>query len=347
MLLVDKESKKLHRLQPKKLAEAGFLEREHLQQMIRTSPEDFFAEIGETLLLIGEEVEPTDFVADRIDLLAIDPEGSAVVIELKRGTDKLQLLQALGYAGMISKWPAEKFFNLYARTPKSDHDPREELEQFLESEDIDVINQSQRIILFAEDFEYEVLVTAEWLTERYEVDIRCYRLALATEAEQTFLTCTCIYPPPEITEHAIRRKQGGSNALPPWPDWPTALSETDNPAVIEFFKTELAANRENNLRMRRIQWRFNGRRRFRVLARRKYAVVKQFGRFQEDRKFWTDAMGSDIKLRELDHGDNLRFLLQNKEQFHKLQEAFLKLQNAAFSNGSSGTVEADDVEAEE
>lgn len=49
------------------------------QKMIRCSPEAFFTEMGETLLLAGEEVRPADFLADRIDLLAIDQNGGADV----------------------------------------------------------------------------------------------------------------------------------------------------------------------------------------------------------------------------------------------------------------------------
>ena len=72
--------------------------------MIKANPDAFFTEMGESLLLIGDEVRPTDFVEDRIDLLAVDQQGALVVVELKRGSNKLQLLQALSYAGMISKW---------------------------------------------------------------------------------------------------------------------------------------------------------------------------------------------------------------------------------------------------
>jgi hypothetical protein len=49
---------------------------------------------------------------------------------------------------------------------------------------LDAINRSQRIILLAEAFDFEVLVTAEWLTDRYDMDIRCYRLAL--ESRKSF-----------------------------------------------------------------------------------------------------------------------------------------------------------------
>jgi hypothetical protein len=56
-------------------------------------------------------------------------------------------------------------------------------------------------------------------------------------------------------------------------------------------------------------------------------------------------MGTDIKLREPDHGENLRFLLQTKEQFQKLPEAIENLKNTPFVQTSIG--QGDDVEADE
>jgi hypothetical protein len=41
-----------------------------------------------------------------------------VVIELKRGNNKLQLLQAISYAGMISQWSAEEFLGLLSTDQK-------------------------------------------------------------------------------------------------------------------------------------------------------------------------------------------------------------------------------------
>jgi hypothetical protein len=86
------------------MAEAGILERKDLQRWIKNGAEAFFEEINEDeLIFIGEEVEPSDFVRDRIDLLAMDGEGNLVVFELKRHSHKLQLLQAIAYAGMLAK----------------------------------------------------------------------------------------------------------------------------------------------------------------------------------------------------------------------------------------------------
>ena len=100
MLRIDKKGKRLVGVQKSSLSAADQWERE-LEDMIWASPQVFCDELGQKLWMIGREVRPSDAVPDRMDLLAIDEEGSGVVIELKRGSNKLQLLQAISYAGML------------------------------------------------------------------------------------------------------------------------------------------------------------------------------------------------------------------------------------------------------
>jgi RecB family endonuclease NucS len=111
MLRIDKSNKMLFALERKTLRESGYWERRDVQEMICHAPSAFCEELGpqERFHLIGSEIRPTDFVENRIDLLAVDPDGGAVIIELKRDSDKLQLLQALSYAGMVDKWEPKRF----------------------------------------------------------------------------------------------------------------------------------------------------------------------------------------------------------------------------------------------
>ena len=321
MLRVDRNGKKFVRLSKPAMSEVQLTERYDLQHMIRNSPDAFFQEMGETLLLIGEEVRPTDFVEDRIDLLAVDQQGSLVVIELKRGSNKLQLLQALSYASMISKWEQGDILAQRQQLgEQSEEDTEEEIEQFL-LQDASSLNDSQRVILVAEDFDYEVLITAEWLSETYDVDIRCFRLAISADNDTDFLACTCIYPPPEITMHAVKRGRKGRKSLSKWSNWDDALKAVANDAIVDFYRSELDKGRENHLSKRVLYYRFDGRRRFFLAARRKAVYVWQYRRFKDDETYWKETLGDHIDLKPIKEGNALRFFLSRPQDFKQFLEA--------------------------
>ena len=346
MLRIDRNEKKLIRLEARTLPDQGITEAYDLQKMIRNSPDAFFREMGEKLLLVGEEVRPATFVDDRIDLLAVDQQGSLVVIELKRGSHKLQLLQALAYAGMVSQWEHEQ---IVAQRQKfvslAEEEAEEEIEQFL-LEDVANLNDTQRIILIAEDFEYEVLVTAEWLTEMYGLDVRCHRIALSVQDDMEFLSCTCIYPPPEITEHARQRGRAAGTKKVKWADWEEALSQINNEALVKFLRSELSAGRENYLRNRTLYYRFDGRRRFLLATRKGSAYVRQYRRFPDDEDYWKSKIGPHVDTEPVKDEKCLRFHLSKREDF----EAFLDainghLRTVKFFEDEAGDEEENDDDA--
>jgi hypothetical protein len=88
LLKVDRENRTFGRLDAPTLADARILERADLQECIYNSSSEFFAEIGERVFVLGKEVIPSQTVPDRIDLLGIDAEGTTVIVELKRGSNK-------------------------------------------------------------------------------------------------------------------------------------------------------------------------------------------------------------------------------------------------------------------
>lgn len=319
MLAIDRNGKRMTRLERRSLPEAGLLERSDIQRMIQHDDVAFFEELGESLLLVGEELRPASVVDDRIDLLAIDRNGCVVIIELKRGSHKLQLLQSLSYAAMISKWEPRRIIEARAQLlEQSLEETEEEIEEFLDV-DIASLNDVQRIVLLAENYDYAVLIASEWLSETYEVDIRCYRLELAADDDREYLSIARIFPAPEISEHATQRGRGLKQQPLQWTDWETALSAIKNTAVKEFFEQELAAGRDNYLRKRHLRYEVGGRRRLWMAARGEHAYVWQTGRFKGDLAFWKKHVGDQIDAEPVKRGLCVRFYLRSKADFERFR----------------------------
>jgi hypothetical protein len=164
-------------------------------------------------------------------------------------------------------------------------------------------------------------MTAKWLTERYGVDIRCHRLSLSVDQDVEYLSCTCIYPPPEVTQHAVRRGRRRPATETRWPDWETALAASDNDAVVEFFRRELPTAEDQYLPDRAIIYRFRGRRRIWLHARRQYAYVWQMARFEGDEQFWTERLGEGGQVKVVQDGQALRFHLASASDFQSFKRA--------------------------
>ena len=313
MLKIDRQNKFLSRLPTHRLKDLGLLERQDLQAMIRQSPEEFFKEIGETLLLIGEEVVPSDAVGNRIDLLGIDKNGASVIIEIKRDSHKLHLLQGLTYAAMISRWDRTQFDYEFSKLNDSELiEANEKIEEFING--FIPINQSQRIILLAEDFDYEVLVTAEWLTEKYGINVRCYRLSLAKDQEAEYVSIVCVYPPSGITDHSIQRGRSQEVRASSWDNWDVAIEAIRNESLRNFMKCH-RNDGNSNLGKRSVRFRIGNQNRFSVSAKPEHAYVWQNSRFPDDVKFWTKNLGDTADVRPVESQRALSFKLKTEEQF--------------------------------
>jgi len=305
MLKIDRDRQSFSQLESCSLTDAAITERYDLQAFIANSPEEFFREIGQDLFLLGTEVVASNNVQDRIDLLAVDREGTAVIVELKRSSHKLQLLQAISYAGMISHWSASDFLALI------DSEQQEALADFLEV-DQDDINRQQRIILVAEAYDYSLLVSAEWLCDMYGVDILCCRVNLArdeaTGAE--YVVCSNVYPAPELTSVALPRGRKRTATASEWSDWDSALEGVSNPALVAFFREQLAAGCEHYLPKRILRFRNGGKRRWSIAARRLNGYVWQDGRFAGDVEFWRSGVSRPEDVKPVENERCLRFFVE-------------------------------------
>src|SRR5438034_9345886 len=96
--------------QPKPLAESTLAKDQLLEEMIVAAPRL----LSDEWMLIGRQ-EDTGF-GGRIDLLAIAPDGSLVLIELKRNrTPREVVAQALDYASWVANLRSEEIADIYAR----------------------------------------------------------------------------------------------------------------------------------------------------------------------------------------------------------------------------------------
>jgi hypothetical protein len=344
MLKIERDKQAFVTLPVMSLVDAPLLELD-LEEYISNSPEVFFAEIGQKLFLIGREVTPSDTVQDRIDLLALDAEGRAVVIELKRGNNKLHLLQAISYAGMVAHWEPDDFLQLL------DEQRKEALEEFLEVE-IGDINREQRIILIAEEYDYSVLVSAEWLSEKFGVNIMCCRIAFAKDipTKSEYLVCNIVFPAPELAGQAKHRGAGPRRQGPArWTNWQEALSNVDNPAVVAYFNKQIEEKRNSNLAARALYFRQppnEGKGYWLMYAHKKNAYVSQRRRFDGDIAFWQAGLSQPNGVRAVMDEMSLRFHLSSEKDFAFFDEARTeKLKAAQWSDGVAA--EVDDVDDKE
>src|SRR3954451_4759837 len=136
------------RLEPATFSALGALELQDIERWIRERP----LIVGEELKVITHQFAKFEGSKDRLDVLALDRAGRLVVIEVKRDTSgSYQDLQALRYAAFVSTFQAEQLADAHAayiqKTEQRAVDPedaRRELEAFIESADLDVVDEDEQ-----------------------------------------------------------------------------------------------------------------------------------------------------------------------------------------------------------
>ena len=208
MLRFNKKDSSFSSAEKSSLKENKILQRYDLQKAIVTSWEEFKNEIGlPSAFLIGQEITPDNSTQNSLDLLAYDAEDSSlIVIELKREKNKLQLLQAISYAAMVSKWDKETIIQHINHQKVADY---EELLGIVNSNEL---NTEIKIVLIAESFDPEVIVTADWLTA-FSLNIYAYAIEMHRLSDEKFLTIDQRYPLKELSDVYESRKISRSSKM--------------------------------------------------------------------------------------------------------------------------------------
>lgn len=199
--MMEFNNKKLIKLVDSNLKDKEILERYDLQEAIINSWNEFIQEINMPQLnLIGSEVCPHHSVQNSIDILAYDSiDNVPVVIELKRDKNKFQLLQSISYASMVATWSKENYVNIAKSQRVSDIEDLEDELEGIESE------PKVKIILIAEKFDPEVMISTDWLYSNFNVDINTFSLSVFSKDNQTFFNFVQTYPLPELKDAYVMR----------------------------------------------------------------------------------------------------------------------------------------------
>jgi hypothetical protein len=190
------------------LAEAGLLERQHLQQWVIDHPELIGAGVKVVTFEYGTWIAPGRVAAaDRLDVLGLDRTGRLVVVELKRDrAPDTVTMQAINYAAMVSRFSLDTLADVHAAHLGGSTTAEEALVQLMEWAEgaSDETLSPPRIVLMASDFGPTVTNTALFLYEA-GIDIRLVRYQLyQTAASEKVLSVAQLLPVPDAEDFMVR-----------------------------------------------------------------------------------------------------------------------------------------------
>ncbi len=188
-------------IQNTKFSEQQLLERD-METWIESKPEI----LGEPLMFIGRQVTVPG-INDKLDLLALDPTGDTVIIEIKRGklNDPVDM-QAIRYASYVSRWPKRKLEEL-AESYLSQHGGEDngatfeeaftEFASDIDTEGVPSLNGRQRIIIVGQKISMRLGSVALWLREQ-GIDIKIIEITPFKDpsSDNLILSPQVIIPPP-------------------------------------------------------------------------------------------------------------------------------------------------------
>lgn len=207
MFKVDPTGNRLVRMEKRRFAELKLGERSHLQEWIAGMPQA----LGEELLIIQKEFDGFAGTRERLDLLALDKEGTLVVIENKlddSGRDVVwQGLKYVAYCSSLTKAQIVEIYQKYLDRWSPGAQAVPNLCAFLDIEELDemVLNEGneQRLLLIAANFRKEVTGTVLWLLG-HGVRAQCLQAVPYSSGEDVFIDLRQIIPPPETGDFIIR-----------------------------------------------------------------------------------------------------------------------------------------------
>jgi hypothetical protein len=193
--------------QPEPLPESSLASEQFLEDMIVAEPRL----LSDDWMLIGRQ-EDTG-LGGRIDLLAIAPDGSLVLIELKRDrTPREVVAQAPEYAGWVKSLGAEDIAAIFARFKPGRSLSQDFRDRFGQDLDEDTLNQTHQIIIVAASLDDSTERIVTYLSD-YDIPINVLFFQVFTLGSEQLL-CRAWLLDPVRTQVSAATTPAGPNE--PW-----------------------------------------------------------------------------------------------------------------------------------
>jgi hypothetical protein len=191
---------------PRLLGESSLATELQLENMIIQEP----GMISEEWMLIGRQEHTRS--GGIIDLLALAPDGSLVLIELKRSrTPRDVVAQSLDYASWVENLKADEIAEIYGRFSPGRDLAADFFEKFSQALDEDDLNQAHQIIVVAAELDASTERIVAYLNDKgVPINVLCFQVF--SHGESQILSRTWLLDPIETQAAASKSKKDAE----PW-----------------------------------------------------------------------------------------------------------------------------------
>lgn len=194
-------------LAPSKLPLSQLVSEQLLEDMILNSP----GILSDEWMLIGKQEKTCS--GGRIDLLAIDPDGYLVLVELKRGrTPRDVVAQTLDYAAWVQGLQPNEIGAIYERFKPGNTLYADFLARFGRVLNDDELNQSHQLVIVATELDASSERIVEYLSKRdIPINVLCFQIFQM--GEQQLLSRSWLLDPVQTQVNAVSASEGH---IEPW-----------------------------------------------------------------------------------------------------------------------------------
>lgn len=174
---------------PEAVLESSLAKEQLLEEMIVSCPRL----LSEEWMIIGQQ-EDTG-TGGRVDLLALAPDGSLIIIELKKDrTPRDVVAQAIDYAVWVQDLKAEEIVAIYGRLKPGSSLSDDFRNRFGQPLDEESLNQNHQIIIVASSLDDSTERIVSYLTERdIAINVLCFQVF--SHGQEQFLSRTWLLDP--------------------------------------------------------------------------------------------------------------------------------------------------------